>query len=254
MSDGYISTQRILEKLDEYFGKNDCESAEKHILFWLEEARRAKDRKCMLLLKNELMGLYRKLSRKEDALDAVSSALMLIDEMGIEKNIGAGTTYLNCATVYKAFGMAERALPLFEKTSEIYEKELSSDDKRFGGLYNNMALALVDLKRFAQAYKLYEKAISVMEKNINGELEIALTYLNIASAKEAEFGLVESEKTVSEYLEKASVLLDNFQKRDGYYAFVCDKCASVYGYYGYFAYEMELNERARRIYERAGTV
>jgi hypothetical protein len=29
------------------------------------------------------------------------------------------------------------------------------------------------------------------------------------------------------------------------------KCKSVFGYYGYFAYEEELNERSREIYERA---
>ena len=40
------------------------------------------------------------------------------------------------------------------------------------------------------------------------------------------------------------------EKRDGYYAFVCEKCASVFGYYGRFFYEKELTERARRIYER----
>ena len=40
-----------------------------------------------------------------------------------------------------------------------------------------------------------------------------------------------------------------WQKRDGYYAFVCEKCASVFGYYGHFAYEKELYERSRRIYE-----
>ena len=39
---------------------------------------------------------------------------------------------------------------------------------------------------------------------------------------------------------------------DGYYAFVCEKCASVFGYYGRFVYEGELLERARRIYESEG--
>lgn len=250
MPNGYISTDRILAKLDEYFSRNDYVSAERHLLYWFDEAKSADDKKCMLLLNNELMGLYRKLSRKEDALNAVTSALALIAEMGIENNIGAGTTYLNCATVYKAFGMSEKSLPLFEKTLAIYEKELAQGDKRFGGLYNNMALALVDQKRFDEAYALYDKAISVMRTADDGELEVAITYLNIASAKENELGAVESEKTVNEYLEKAISLLDNHQNKDGYYAFVCDKCASVFGYFGYFAYERELNERARRIYER----
>ena len=251
MPNGYISTDRVLAKLDEFFGRNDYVSAEKHILYWLSEAENANDKKCIILLKNELMGLYRKLSRQDDALEVVSSALALIADMGIENNIGAGTTYLNCATVYKAFGMAERSMPLFEKTLDIYEKELEPCDKRFGGLYNNMALALVDLKRFDEAYMFYDKAVSVMESVENGELEVAITYLNIASAKESESGAVDSERAVTEYLEKAIAILDNHPNKDGYYAFVCDKCASVFGYFGYFLYEKELNERARRIYEGA---
>ena len=87
--------------------------------------------------------------------------------------------------------------------------------------------------------------------NENGELEIAITYLNMSSCLEAEKGLEETENEINEYVNKAWVLIDNFENKNGYYAFVCEKCASVFGYYGYFAYENELKERARRIYEGA---
>lgn len=251
MRGGCISTERILSKLDEYLGKNDYISAERHILYWLEEAKAVCDESAILLLSNELMGLYRKLSKKEEALKVVASTLDLIEKMSIQDNVGAGTSFLNCATVYKAFEMTQESLVLFEKAVEIYEKELSSNDKRFGGLYNNMALALVDAGRFDEAYTLYDKAISVMSRAENGDLEIAITYLNIASAKEVEIGSVDGYNEITEYLEKAKHILDNHQNKDGYYAFVCDKCSSVYGYFGYFAYENELNERAEKIYERA---
>ena len=39
--------------------------------------------------------------------------------------------------------------------------------------------------------------------------------------------------------------------RDGYYAFVCEKCAPAFEYYGYFLAAEDLKERAKRIYERA---
>ena len=39
--------------------------------------------------------------------------------------------------------------------------------------------------------------------------------------------------------------------RNGYYAFVCEKCAPVFGYYGYFLTERELKRRAREIYDGA---
>ena len=88
-----------------------------------------------------------------------------------------------------------------------------------------------------------------MKNAPDGLLEVAITYLNIASAKEQELGALDSEKIIEDYLKRAADILDAHEKRDGYYAFVCEKCASVYGYYGHFFYEKELLERARGIYE-----
>lgn len=246
-----ISTERVLNKLDEYLSRNDYVSAETHILYWIEEADRLLDNRTKLLLLNELAGLYRKLSKENEALDTVNRLLSLIECMGIENNIGAATSYINCATVFKAFSKAEESMPLFNKAQNIYETELESEDERFGALFNNMALALVDLKRFNEAYELYEKAISVMEKSKNGLLEVAITYLNIASAKELELGIESSVAIIDEYLKKAMKILDEHKKRDGYYAFVCEKCASVFDYYGYFVYNRELKERVKSIYERS---
>lgn len=244
-------TDRILTRLDEYLNKNDYASAERHLLYWLSEAERGRDVRMELLVRNELMGLYRKLGREREALECVSAALALIEANGVSGQVGAATTYLNCATVYKAFGRAEESLPLFERAREVYERELDPTDSRLGGLYNNMALTLVDLRRFSEANALYRHAISVMESSDGGALEVAITYLNMASAAEAERGLEESESTVQSYLDIAERLLEEHTKRDGYYAFVCEKCASVFGYYGRFFYENELKERAKRIYEGA---
>lgn len=246
-----ISTERILNKLDELLGRNDYESAEKHLLYWLDEAENAGDKRATLLVKNELAGLYRKLSRKDDALKVVSSLIDLINEMDIENNVGAATTFINAATVYKAFDYPQKSLTLFEKARVIYEENLPENDERFGGLFNNMALTLVDLKRFNEAYELYDKAVSVMSKNEDGDLEVAITYLNIASAKETELGAEESDLVIREYLEKAIEILDKHENKDGYYAFVCEKCASVFGYFGYFLYKKDLEERVRKIYERS---
>lgn len=245
---GCISTDRILAKLDEHLHKNDYASAERHLLYWLGESSGAGDIRTELLIRNELMGLYRKLGREREALESVDAALLKIEEQEIAHQVGAATTFLNCATVYKAFGRAENGITLFKRAKEIYERELDPADSRLGGLYNNMALSLVDLGRFSEADELYKKAISVMEKNEGGALEVAITYLNMATAAEAEKGLLDADETIQEHLDRAESLLENFTHRDGYYAFVCEKCASVFNYYGRFMYAAELSERARRIY------
>lgn len=249
MTNGCISIERILNKLDEHLNKNDYDSALRHLLYWLSEAKSSKMSNIELLVYNELMGLYRKLGKEKEALECVTTALNKIEEMQIHYQVGAATTYLNCATVYKAFGKAEDAIALFNKAKQIYEAELEPFDSRLGGLYNNMALALVDLKLFKEADLLYDKAIKIMSHNTDGLLEVAITYLNKASAMEAELGILDAEAQISEFLSKAENILENFEKRDGYYAFVCEKCASVFGYYGRFIYEKQLKDRARKIYE-----
>ncbi len=114
-----------------------------------------------------------------------------------------------------------------------------------------MALTYVALGEYEKAYPLYDKALEVMEKVENGELEQAITYLNIADALEAEYGIENKENRIYELVDRAYECLDSKEvKRDGYYAFVCEKCAPSFSYYGYFAAAKELNERAERIYER----
>lgn len=246
-----IPTQRVLEKLDEHLGRNDYDSAERYLLYWLDEAKDGRDKHGMLTVENELMGLYRKTNRKENALESVRKALNLIDELKLGSAVVAGTTFTNTATVYKAFAMPEESIELFEKAKEIYEKELQSDDPRLGGLYNNLGLTLTDLKRFDEAEEYYNKAINVMSNNKNGELEIAITYLNLCDLNEAKLGSEQSEKIIDEYIEKAYELLNrDYLPRNGYYAFVCEKCAPTFGYFGRFLYQKELSDRARCIYER----
>ena len=243
-----ISIDRILDKLDEYLNKNDYVGAERHLLYWRGEAELCRDHKAELLVCNELMGLYRKLSRRDDALKCVSAALLKIESLEIAGQVGAATTFLNCATVYKAFGEPQRSIELFETAKAVYEKELDENDSRKGGLYNNMALTLVDLGRYSEAEEAYRKAIAIMEKNAGGELEVAITYLNMASAAESELGLLEADERIQSLMDKAQQILDTYEDRDGYYAFVCEKCASVFRYYGRFFYADELENRSRRAY------
>lgn len=247
-----IPKDRVLDKLDSFLKNNDYQGAKRLLDYWLNEAKYSGDAHGLLLIENELMGLHRKLGEKGQALKFAQDALNQVTIMGIEHNVGAATTYLNSATVFKAFDMAEEALPLYEKAKSIYELNLSPDDERLGGLYNNMGLALVDLKRFKEADELYNKALSVMESNNAKEPEQAITYLNMATAVETEFGLTEGKIKIDELIKKAMVCMDLGKSRtDGNYAFVCEKCVSVFGYYGYTDYAKELNERARRIYEGA---
>ena len=116
-----------------------------------------------------------------------------------------------------------------------------------------MALTCVALGRYEEAEELYRKALEQMEKVPGGELEQAITYLNMADAVNAQLGPEEAETLTSEYLDRAQQLLDETTApRDGYYAFVCEKCAPTFSYYGYFLEAEELTKRAEELYARFG--
>ena len=245
-----IPTDRVLGKFDEHLCRNDYAAAKRHMLYWLAEAELLKDDRIILLINNELMGLCRKLGECEDAFTYANRALETVKKMGIADDVGAATTYLNAATVCKAFGRADEAIPLFERARRIYERELLPTDERLGGLYNNMGLAFVDLGRFIEADVSYKRALTVMQSEAGREPEAAITHLNIASAREAEYGLDGAIEEIAVCVERAMELFDSCRAReDGDYAYACEKCASVFGYYGYKDYEKELSERCRRIYE-----
>jgi tetratricopeptide (TPR) repeat protein len=254
-----IPQQRVAEKLDEYMAHRDYAGAERHLLYWLEEARAVRDGRGELMVRNELVGHYRKTGNREQALLHADAALRLVDELGFGQTISAGTTFTNIGTAYNAFGENERSLALFERAAALYEASPHTAPQLLGGLYNNMALTCIALGRFDEADGLYRKALEAMGKVEHGELEQAITHLNMADAAVARFGGPEEalgeeqcEKLVESHLDTALGLLDAPGiPRDGYYAFVCEKCAPVFGHYGYFLADEDLRERARAIYERA---
>lgn len=247
-----IDLRRCLGRLDEYLGRNDLAAAERHLNYWKEEALAGRDLRGLLTVENERMGLYRKLGREADAQAAVRSALSLVDQTGLQDTVTAATTMLNVGTVCKCFRQSGQALGWYEQARAIYERELAPDDPRLAGLYNNLALVLVDLSRFAEARALYEKALAIVERAENGALDAAITELNLANLAEAERGLLEAEDEIEARLDRAKALLDRPDlPQDGYNAFVCEKCAPTFGYYGRFADAQELKERSEAIYARA---
>lgn len=247
-----IPMRRVMERLDDYLNRDDYASAERHLRYWLAEAEAGSDLAGKLTILNEEIGLYRKLGMEAEGLHAIRDALALADSLDMKNTVSYGTTLINAATGYKAFGRAEAALPLYQQAKVIYETLLEPDDGRLGGLYNNMALTVAALGNYREAALLYNKAIDIMAKQEHGEAEMAISYLNLADLTAAECGMEDGESRIVSYLTEAEKLLDTESlPRDGYYAFVCEKCAPTFGHYGFFLTEQRLLRQAREIYERS---
>ena len=247
-----VPQQRIVEKVNDYMSRRDYAGVERHLKYWLEEAKLGNDLQGQLTIRNEMVGHYRKVGDREHALENVEEALKLVDALGFEGTLSAATTYTNAGTACNAFGEDTRAMELFEKARKIYESNERTDPALLGGLYNNMALTCVALKRFGDAQALYDRAMKTMERVPGGALEQAITCLNRADALEAEFGPEQAEGRIFDLLDQAYDLLNAENViRDGYYAFVCEKCAPSFSYYGYFMEAEELERRAKELYEGA---
>lgn len=270
-----VPQRRIIDKMDEYMSRRDYNGAERHLLYWLEEAKLGGDLQGQLMLRNELVGHYRKTGQKEPAMESAAKALDLLRELDMENTITAGTTYVNIATACGAFGDHERAIRLFEKARAAYESSSQTETQLLGGLYNNMALTCTELGRCEEALALYEKAADLMGRVPDGELEQAITYLNMANTVEVQLGLEAGEQQVNALVERAEELLEakgeellgkgeaaltdgtdlramkqEERARLGYYAFVCEKCAPTFAYYGYFMTAESLTERSEELVKR----
>ena len=244
--------QRIIEKMDEYMSRRDYSGAERHLLYWLSEAEQGNDQRGRLMLLGELVGHYRKTGEKEKSLARGEEALQLLKEMDYEDSLSAGTTWVNVATACSAFGAPERALKLFEKARAVYEANAQTGPQLLGGLYNNMALVCTTLGRFAEAHGLYDKAMDCMASVPGGALEQAITCLNRADAVAAEAGEEQGEARIGALLDEAWGLLHAPDvPKNGYCAFVYEKCAPSFAYYGRFADAAELQKEAETLYERA---
>ncbi len=245
---GTVPVDRVLSKVDGLFNKNDYKEAGRLLNYWRQEAVALKDKRGELALESELVGYYRKQGDRENGLSSIARALELTVELEQGEMVSGATVYINCATAYESFGMVQEALPLYLEAEAVYLKVLKPGDARFGGLYNNMALALVDLNRFDEAEAAYRNALGVMEQVEKGEAECAITYINMAYLYEASG----RREMIGDCMEKAYKFLQSEKlPKDGYYAFVLEKCAPAFSYFGDEEVCAQMLKEAEEIYARS---
>ena len=245
---GTIPVRSVLDKLDAALAKNDMDEGVRLLTYWEEEGKALADKRGLVTIYSEQMGLFRKTGDRERGMRAVEKGLALVKELGLDGTVSGATIMLNGATTLKAFGKPEEGLPIYRAVEEIYDKNLPEYDVKKAGFYNNSALCYADVGDLKAAESNYQKALDVLSHNEKGENEIAITYVNMAHLAEAEG----EEDRAYGYMEKAlEVLRSPAIEQNGYHAFVCSKCAPSFGHFGYFLAEEELSEKVKRIYERA---
>ncbi len=234
---------RVIERLDSLFDQDNLAEAQRLLEYWENEAERLGDKRGLLEILNEEIGLYRRLGSKEKGLAAVESALKIIEEENFGETVSVGTILINAATTMKAFGLARNAVPIYERAKKNYEAN-SVEGYKKAALFNNMATCYAELEESESAEECYLDAIKILSQDNKNDGEIAVSFVNLAHLYH---DLDPTDERAFDAMEKAWEYLNSESiEHDGNYAFICSKCAPAFGYFGYFLREKELEKNYER--------
>ncbi len=243
-----IQLMQVVGDLETYVSHKEFDKAEAHIKHWTEEAIRLGDKMSELAIHNEAMLYFRDQKNREEALAHADAAVAILQDPSVDTSRGEATVLMNAAGIYRKFGEKDKALFLYVKAVDVYEKMLDADDPRLANIYNNIALSFCLLGEYTASMELYEKAIAIVRQKKEGELEEAMTQLNIAEMFNQQYGPEAGKEKIAERVELAKSLIDKPElTRDTYYGLVCQKLAAGFEHLGYFDYQKEIKARATRV-------
>ncbi|MCH5257788.1 MAG: DUF4125 family protein [Lachnospiraceae bacterium] len=242
-----VDVDAIMQKVYEYFAKNQGANAEKLLQNSILDAVKIGDDGSLLQLLNELLGYYRETSRVEDSYAIARQCMNVMARMGIENTIPYATTLLNVANAYRAGGRLEDSLQLYLKVREIYDAKLTSDDMLMASLENNLSLLYQELGQFEDAKESLLRALRIVETKTGVDFEIAVTHANLATSC-LNIGEIEEACAYA----KASIReFDAIGVEDAHYGAALSALATYHYRKKNYADAYELFEKAMNIMERS---
>jgi tetratricopeptide (TPR) repeat protein len=103
--------------------------------------------------------------KPDAALPLAEEALSLTLETEGENSVDAAMEYSNVAEVHRIAGRLDRALPLYGKAREIYEKTLGPEHPRVGCVLSEQGLLLMAEHKYALADDAVLRARKIMDKS-----------------------------------------------------------------------------------------
>ena len=168
-------------QVDRLFEEKKLKEAEEFMKETLAQAEAESDAGAVITVCNELGGYYRAVSRYSDGIPLYEKALKLMRDMGLERSEHYGTTLANYATTYTMAGDTIKALNLYTEAAEIYAEAGLGADYRLATLFNNMSFLCQDLEDYPQAQEYLEKSLFILKGLEESEIEVAITYSNLAN-------------------------------------------------------------------------
>lgn len=200
----------IQNQLDQLY-KESLDNAYAYMMDIAIKAMNENDDEVLLFILNELIGYYRVTTKIDEGIKIANQLINIIYAKNLENSLAGATSYLNIATMYRAFDQLDEALPLYQKTEEIYQM-LPNDDLRLSAFYNNYSLFYMELKEYKKAIDLGKKALNIV-KSTNNKAEEAVSCTNLAQMYLA----INQIKKARQFVEKGIELFQKYTKNDSHY-------------------------------------
>lgn len=209
------------EEFDLINNKHNIEDTKNFLASYLENAIKNKNDVGIIECLNEAIGFYRDIEEFDISVNYSKSLYELLNKIHISKD-ALFISYINIANSYRAANMASPASYFFNEALNIYKKYELDNKYELASLYNNYGLLLTNSNKNL-ALEEFNNALSVL-KEINNELRIGITYVNIANIylKDEEF------KNVKKYLDLAEKIFDKYQNDFHYSYFLALKAKYLY--------------------------
>lgn len=211
-----MDIQQLLKEYDGMFGRNTIEEIEQFLKEKLSEAHMSGSKDAEFTLLNEIIGFCRDTTQKKKALEYCEQLKKLLKEMQLGGRLEYATALLNIANAYRAFGLYEESLSLYQETEAAYQSSLPGEDFRYASLYNNWSLLYQEMREFERAAELLHKALAVVDKYEDAVIEQAVTRTNLAATllqlkTEADYEMA------MKYLQEALEIFERDGGRDFHY-------------------------------------
>lgn len=200
----------IQNQLDQLY-KESLDNAYAYMMDIALKAMNENNDEILLFILNELIGYYRVTTKINEGIKVADQLIHIIYAKNLEDSIAAATSYLNIATMYRAFGQLDQAMTLYQKTEDIYQ-QLPDDDIRVSAFYNNYSLFYMELKEYKKAIELGEKALTLV-LNSQNKAEEAVSYTNLAQMYLA----INQIEKAKQFVRKGIELFHNYTINDSHY-------------------------------------
>lgn len=220
-----MDMNRFFYDLDQLLSDKKFDEAEEYMKQGLAQAEEECDAGATISICNELGGYYRATSRYAEGIPLYEKALELIYQLGLNGTEHHGTTLVNYATTVTLIGDIEKALKLDTAAATIFAEAGFAMDYRLATLYNNMSFLCMDLGHYQEAETTLNDALYILKALDDTEIDVAVTYTNLAGVYLAMDRLDEAKVSIKNALD---LFITESGRDDVHYAGAVNTLGEIY--------------------------